>query len=124
MKNIITLTLIFFINLTMYSQVSDLISYQAIVRSVDSKLLINKTMEMKISILEDSATGSPVYVENQTSTTNSNGLLSFKIGTGIVIYGDIKTVDWSNYNYFIKTESNTKAGQTYTITEYLEEIIR
>jgi hypothetical protein len=107
----------------MYSQVSDLISYQAIVRSADSELLINKTVGMKISILKDSATGSPVYVETQTSTTNSNGLLSFKIGTGIVISGDIKTIDWSNYNYFIKTESDPKAGQTYTITEYLEETI-
>ena len=124
MKNIISLILIFFINLIMYSQVSDLIIYQAIVRNADSELLINKTVEMKISILKDSPTGSPVYVETQTSTTNSNGLLSLKIGNGIVISGDIKTVDWSNYNYFIKTESDTKAGQTYKITEYLEEIIR
>ena len=115
MKKIITLGVILFTTLTMYCQTPELMSYQAVVRDADSELLTDQAVGMKISILEDTATGTPVYVETQNPSTNSNGLLSLQVGAGTVVSGDITTIDWANHDYFIKTETDPTGGQNYTI---------
>ena len=115
MKNLITLAIIFFTTLTMYSQTPELMSYQAVVRDADSELLTDQAVGMKISILEDTASGTPVYVETQNPSTNSNGLLSLQVGAGTVVSGDITTIDWANHDYFIKTETDPTGGENYTI---------
>jgi hypothetical protein len=71
---------------------------------------------MQLSILQTTATGTAVYVETQTPTTNINGLVSIEIGSGTVVSGDFTTIDWSNGPYFIKTETDPTGGTTYTIT--------
>jgi hypothetical protein len=71
---------------------------------------------MQISILQGGATGTSVYVETQTPTTNANGLVSLEIGTGTLVSGDFTTIDWANDTYFIKTETDPTGGTTYTIT--------
>ncbi|HZK08330.1 MAG TPA: hypothetical protein VFC92_09025 [Bacteroidales bacterium] len=71
---------------------------------------------MQISILQGSASGTAVYVETQTPTTNANGLASIEIGAGTVQTGDLATIDWANGPYFIKTETDPEGGANYTIT--------
>ena len=116
MKKISTLAVILFTSLTMYSQTPELMSYQAVVRDADSELLTDQAVGMKISILEDTASGTPVYVETQNPSTNSNGLLSLQVGAGTNVSGDITTIDWANHDYFIKTETDPTGGENYTIT--------
>ncbi|MEA3508406.1 MAG: FISUMP domain-containing protein, partial [Synergistota bacterium] len=60
--------------------------------------------------------GTAVYVETQTPTTNVNGLVSIEIGAGTVQSGDFTTIDWANGPYFIKTETDPAGGTNYTIT--------
>src|SRR5690554_566777 len=71
---------------------------------------------MQISILQGSASGTAVYVETQTPTSNANGLVSLEIGAGTVVSGDFTTIDWANGPYFIKTETDPTGGTSYTIT--------
>jgi uncharacterized protein (TIGR02145 family) len=71
---------------------------------------------MQISILQDSASGTPVYVETQIPTTNANGWVSIEIGGGIVVSGNFAAIDWANDTYFIKTETDPAGGTNYTIT--------
>jgi hypothetical protein len=49
---------------------------------------------MQISILQDSTSGTSVYVETQTPTTNANGLVSIELGGGTVISGNFSTINW------------------------------
>jgi uncharacterized protein (TIGR02145 family) len=70
---------------------------------------------MQISILQGSASGTAVYVETQSPTTNANGLVSLEIGVGTVVSGDFTTIDWANGTYFIKTETDPAGGTNYTI---------
>jgi hypothetical protein len=71
---------------------------------------------MRISIIQNSASGSAVYVETQTPTTNANGLISIEIGGGSVISGVFANINWANGIYFIKTETDPTGGTNYTIT--------
>jgi len=116
MKKISSLAIILFTSLSIYCQTPELMSYQAVVRNAESELLTEQTVGMKISILEDTASGTPVYVETQYPITNTNGLLSLQVGAGTVVSGDITTIDWANHDYFIRTETDPTGGQNYTIT--------
>ncbi|MFN5386711.1 MAG: fibrobacter succinogenes major paralogous domain-containing protein, partial [Bacteroidota bacterium] len=79
-------------------------------------LVSNQPVGMRISILQGSASGTAVYVETQTPTTNANGLASLEIGGGTVVSGNISTIDWANGPYFIKTETDATGGSNYSIT--------
>ncbi|MFN4853810.1 MAG: hypothetical protein ACK5JC_05250, partial [Bacteroidota bacterium] len=91
-------------------------SYQAVIRNSSNTLVSNQPVGMRISILQGSASGTAVYVETQTPTTNANGLASLEIGGGTVVSGNISTIDWANGPYFIKTETDATGGSNYSIT--------
>ena len=98
------------------AQSPEKMSYQAVVRDASDNLVTNQSVGMQISILQGSAGGTAVYVETQTPTTNTNGLVTIEIGSGTVVTGDFTTIDWTNGPYFIKTETDPTGGTTYTIT--------
>jgi len=101
---------------TVFAQAPEKMSYQAVIRNASNNLTTNQAVGMQISILQGSATGTAVYVETQTPTTNANGLVSLEIGTGTVVSGDFTTIDWANDTYYIKTETDPTGGTSYTIT--------
>lgn len=91
-------------------------SYQAVVRDGANKLLENKTIGMRISILRGSANGSLVYCETHSPTTNVNGLVSIIIGDGQPTTGAIALIDWSQGPFFAETEIDPTGGSNYSIT--------
>ena len=91
-------------------------SYQAVIRNASSALVVSHSVGMKISILQGSSSGSAVYAETQTPTTNANGLATIEIGGGTVVTGTFAGIDWSTGTYYIKTETDPAGGADYTIT--------
>lgn len=63
---------------TIFAQ-NDKISYQAVVRDTENKLVANKSVEVTVNIFNGNAT-TAAYTETQTATTNLNGLISLQIG--------------------------------------------
>ena len=98
------------------AQAPQKMSYQSVLRNSSNVLLANTQVGIRISVLQGSATGTPVYLETQTATTNANGLVSLEIGTGTATTGSFADIDWSAGPYFIKTETDPAGGTTYTIT--------
>lgn len=115
MKKIYIILTAFIISLTAYSQAPEKMSYQAVIRDASNSLVTSATVGMQISILEGSATGTAVYVETQTPTTNANGLVSLEIGSGTVVSGTFSAINWSTNSYYIKTETDLAGGTAYTI---------
>lgn len=99
-----------------FAQAPEKMSYQAVIRNTSNQLVTSQTIGMKISILQGSETGTPVYVELQFSSTNANGLVTVQIGTGALVSGNFTTIDWSNGPYFVKTETDPAGGTSYSIT--------
>ena len=101
---------------TLMAQSPEKISYQAVIRNSSGNLVTNLQVGMQISILQGSASGTAVYTETHTQTTNANGLVGFEIGNGTPVGGDFSSIDWANGPYFIKTETDPEGGTNYTIS--------
>lgn len=116
MKKLYTFIAVLLMTASTFAQTPEKMSYQAVVRDSGDNLVSSQPVGMQISILQTTATGTAVYVETQTPTTNVNGLVTLEIGTGTVVIGDFTTIDWSTDSYFIKTETDPTGGSGYTIT--------
>jgi len=115
MRKLFTILVAVLLTATIWAQSPEKMTYQAVIRAASNELVTNQPIGMQISILQGSTSGTAVYVETQTPTTNANGLVSIEIGTGTTT-DDFSTIDWANGPYFIKTETDTAGGTNYTIT--------
>ncbi len=116
MKKLFSIVAAVLITAGVFAQSPEKMSYQAVIRNNSNALVTNTSVGMKISILQGSASGTEVYVETQTPTTNVNGLVSIEIGSGTVVSGTFSSIDWSNDTYYIKTETDPTGGTSYSIT--------
>jgi hypothetical protein len=115
MRKVFTFLVTVLLTTSVFAQSPEKMSYQAVIRNNSDALVTNTQVGMQISIIQGSASGTAVYVETQTPTTNANGLASIEIGGGTVVSGDFATIDWANGLYFIKTETDPTGGTNYTI---------
>ncbi|NQT77032.1 MAG: hypothetical protein HQ565_04910 [Bacteroidetes bacterium] len=111
MRQLFTILAAVLLTASVFSQSPEKMTYQAVLRDVNQTLLTGQKVGMQISILQGSPTGTVVYSEIQTPTTNINGLVSIEIGSGIGFY----TIDWANGPYYLKTEIDPASGTNYTI---------
>jgi len=105
-----------FLSLSSYAQAPQKMSYQAVLRNANNTLVSNTPVAIKVSVLQGSASGTAVYVERHTLTTNINGLATFEIGSGTIISGSFATINWASGQYFVKTETDPAGGTNYTIS--------
>ena len=115
MKKIFSILAGLLLTASVFAQAPQKMSYQAVIRNSSKALITSTPVGMKISILKGSATGTAVYVETQTATTNANGLVSVEIGSGTVVTGTFAGIDWAAGPYFIKSETDPTGGTGYTI---------
>ncbi len=116
MKQVSFLIFFMLLDLFSFSQAPAYISYQSVIRNSSSMLIINTAVTVRVSILQGSSSGTAVYVETHTPTTNPNGLASLSIGAGNLVSGSFAGINWGNGPYFIKTETDPTGGTTYTIS--------
>ena len=107
-KIIICFFLALFVN-SIYSQSPNNFTYQSVVRDASGKLMSNKEISFRISILRSSQNGSSVYSEEHTVTTNTNGLATMIIGKGLSA-DEMDTIDWSDGPYYLKVEVDPEGG--------------
>lgn len=100
--------------LTSFSQIPQSFSYQAVARDNSGNVIANQQVSIKISILQGSITGSSVYSETATPTTNQFGLINLLIGQGLTI-DNFSAINWSSGQYFLKIEMDEAGGNSYKL---------
>jgi len=105
----------FLISSSIFAQAPQKMSYQAVIRNSNDSLLISTPVGMRISLVQGSPSGTVVFSETQTATTNANGLVSLQIGTGTAVSGTFAGIDWAAGPYYVKTETDLSGGTNYTI---------
>lgn len=118
MKSVICIAMTFLIVFSLQAQSPARMSYQSVIRDAGNNLVSNHAIGIRVSILQGSASGAVVFSEifNPNPQTNSNGLVSIEIGSGIPITGSFAGIDWTAGPYFISTEIYPTGGTNYTIT--------
>ena len=86
------------------------VSYQAIIRDGSGNVLQNQNIVLQIDILQNSQSGTVVYSETHTVTTNSYGLVNVNIGEGTPNTGSFDAIDWAAGPYFLKTSVDLLDG--------------
>lgn len=97
-----------------YSQVPQAFSYQTIAFNSAGAPIANGNVKLRISILDNSATGTVLYTETHTKTTNSKGLVNLNIGQGTANTGNFGGINWGTNSKFVKVEMDPAGGSNYT----------
>ena len=114
MKKGLLLTLLAVVaGMAVWAQAPQTMTYQAVVRDATGRLVSNRDVGVRLSILQGSENGTAVYEDRQTVTTNANGLFTLTVGsTGNRLDG----IDWAAGPYFIKSEVDPAGGTDYTLS--------
>jgi len=113
MKKILLLSVLLVTALT-FAQVPQGISYQAVAMN-GSMPVVSSNVGLRLSILNQTATGTAVYVETQTKTTNAQGLFNLVVGQGTVTSGSFAGINWGNGAKFLKVEMDNAGGTNYAL---------
>jgi hypothetical protein len=109
--NISTILLVAFSN----AQVPQALNYQAVARTSQGQIIPAQSIGVRFSILDGSVTGSAVYQETQTTTTNNFGLFTLAIGNGSIVSGTFSLINWETGDKFLKVEIAPQGGTDYQL---------
>lgn len=95
------------------AQAPEKINYQGVARSSAGQPIANQPISIRLSILNESVSGTIVYSETHKITTNSLGLYAVQIGTGTVESGTMDAIIWANGEKYLKVEIDPEGGTSY-----------
>ena len=116
----LTLFLILLQSVLTLAQAPQKMAYQSVVRNATNQIVANQSIGVKISIVEGSLTGTTVYSETHTTTTNANGLFTLEAGGGTSTTGTFSAINWGNGSHYIKSEIDVTGGTNYTLSGTME----
>ncbi|MCR5861277.1 hypothetical protein LRS05_16925 [Flavobacterium sp. J372] len=99
---------------TLFAQIPQGFSYQAVALNSNGTAVASAPVNVRLSILDNSAMGTAVYTETHNPTTNSMGLYTLTIGQGVAVTGTFSQINWGQNSKFIKVEIDINNGTDYT----------
>ncbi|TPD66952.1 cadherin repeat domain-containing protein [Flavobacterium microcysteis] len=115
MKKLLLITALFFAFFAS-AQVPQGISYQAIALNSSGAPIVNSNVGIRLSVLDNTATGTVLYAETHTKTTNAQGLFATIIGQGSATTGTFSAINWATNPKFLKVELDVAGGTNYVLT--------
>ncbi|MDX9848105.1 MAG: collagen-like protein [Tenuifilaceae bacterium] len=89
-------------------------NYQAVVRSANGEIIANQQVSLRLSILSGSTTGTTIFSEEFSPTTNEFGLVNIVVGQGSAKVGTYSQISWSSANFYLKIELDASGGSNFT----------
>lgn len=119
MKKFLTSLIIIFLSTQLLGQTfPEGITYQAQVRGTTGAIISNQTIDLEFNIRQSSMTGTIVWQERHTVTTNGLGHFEIKIGegnnTGNGTISSFNQIQWGDSNYFVEMLIDETNSGTFT----------
>ncbi|MFN6039805.1 MAG: hypothetical protein ACK452_15140, partial [Bacteroidota bacterium] len=114
MRSLFLFFILFALSVCVKAQVPQKINYQAVARNASGSLISNQQIGVKFTIRSGSFSGSVVYEEQTTSTTNQFGLFTSQIGTGTSTIGQFSSIAWGVGNLFIEVSIDPSGGTNFS----------
>ncbi|MCZ8286219.1 MAG: hypothetical protein O9353_12265, partial [Bacteroidia bacterium] len=105
------LCFIFFLSVTGVVLAQNAISYQAVARNNAGIILPNQTISVKFEIRQGSLTGTGVFSETHTITTNRFGLFTLAIGS--INTSQFQAINWANMPFFMEVSIDPAGGDLF-----------
>lgn len=83
------------------AQVPGKMNYQAVIRNNNGDLIVNQSVKVRVSIIDEATDGNELYTELHSVTTSSYGLVNFMIGNGTVESGNFVEINWGEKKKFL-----------------------
>ncbi len=111
---ILLASLVLTFNFIAFAQAPNAVKYQAVARDGSGSLLLSQQVGLRLSILDNSASGTIVYQERHAPNTNAYGLFTIDLGAGTVLQGNFTTVNWGSGSKYLKIELDPAGGTNYS----------
>ncbi|MBI1287991.1 MAG: hypothetical protein GC178_10465 [Flavobacteriales bacterium] len=95
------------------AQSPEMFNYQGVARDNGGNVLANQNIGLQMDIRQTTSTGTVVYSETHTTTTNALGIFNIKLGNGTPVTGTIGAIDWSAGPYFVEVGMDATGGTNY-----------
>ncbi len=97
------------------AQATQGINYQGIARNAQSLPILNRSISIRLSILDGSAIGLAVFVETHNTVTNNSGLFNLSIGLGTAVTGTFDSIHWGQGEKWLQVEMDTSGGNNFQL---------
>ena len=121
MKKLFFTVFILAIANTIFAQAPEAINYQTVVRNSSGAVIANQPVKLGFLIHDGSPSGTVVYAEIDSGTTNQFGLFSTAIGRGVVSGSAFSSINWATGNKYLETDYYT--SPTLYIQMGIEELL-
>ncbi len=103
------------IDSTINAQTPQLLNYQGVARNAFGNPIPNRAMTLRLSIRNGNSTGTIVYSETRTVTTNAGGLYTVQIGSPgtIANTGSVSSINWQVGAKYLQVEVDPEAGSNF-----------
>ncbi|MCD6067133.1 MAG: hypothetical protein K0S33_1959 [Bacteroidetes bacterium] len=116
MKYIYTFVLAICLAFISNAQAPQGINYQGVARNTSGIEITNQPIGIELSIVDGSPTGTVVYTETHTVTTDMLGLFSLMIGGGTPTTGTFSAVNWATGGgKWLKVSMDISGGTSYLL---------
>ena len=89
------------------------VSYQAVARDAQGKVVAQKAIGIQVEILKGSTIGTVVFSETHFPTSSKTGTVNLLIGQGTRKTGTFSSVDWGADTYYLQLSMDLSGGSNY-----------
>jgi hypothetical protein len=117
MKKLLTIHVCLFLLISLTNaQAPQALNYQAVARTADGVIIPTQNIGVRFSILDANVTGTVLFSETHTTTTNPYGLFTLAIGKGTPVTSTFASINWaSGTDKFLKVEIAPTGGNNYQL---------
>ncbi len=102
-------------SITGFSQSPNSFKYQSVLRDKNGLLIVDKTVSVRISILQSKIDGAAVYSETHSTKTSGSGIINLEIGKGVIVSGLFSSIAWGLNLHFVKIEMDPAGGSAFEL---------